>query len=62
MPSGTHISGLQPHIQNNVSVQVGPITHPILISSNNAYARVGLHLDFGYKVSEQRKQEMHPEG
>lgn len=54
-PPGTH-GGLGPHMQNNANVQVGLFTHSILTNSNNAYGRVGLHSNSGYKVSEQRKQ------
>lgn len=61
-PSGTHSGGLGPHMQNNASVQAGLFTHPILISSNNAYARVGLHSDFRVQSVRAEKTEMHPEG
>lgn len=52
--SGTNSGELGPHMQNTTSVRL--FTHPILTNSNDANARVGLHSDFGYKVSEQKKQ------
>ena len=34
-------------MQNTTSVQAELFTHRVLISSNNAYARMGPHSDFG---------------
>lgn len=60
-PSGIH-SGLASCTQNNSRVQVGLFTHPILLSSNKAYIKVGLHSVFGVLGVRADIVEMNPEG